>query len=56
MWSLMASSNWTDFSPPASAALGLDDNSAQPPSLNNRGYCASREQAMADFKARWQTV
>ena len=25
----------------------------QPPSVYNRGYAASREQAMADFKARW---
>src|SRR5262245_33541422 len=25
----------------------------QPPSLYNHGYAASREQAMADFKARW---
>jgi alkylated DNA nucleotide flippase Atl1 len=24
-----------------------------PPSVHNRGYSASREQAMADFKARW---
>jgi hypothetical protein len=24
-----------------------------PPSLYNRGYSATREQAMADFKARW---
>ena len=25
----------------------------QPPSVYNSGYAASREQAMADFKARW---
>jgi hypothetical protein len=25
----------------------------QPPSVYNRGYAASREQAMADFKARY---
>jgi hypothetical protein len=25
----------------------------QPPSVYNRGYATSREQAMADFKARW---
>jgi hypothetical protein len=25
----------------------------QPPSVYNHGYAASREQAMADFKARW---
>ena len=32
----------------------LDDNRAeQPPSVYNRGYAESREQAMADFKARW---
>jgi hypothetical protein len=24
-----------------------------PPSLHNRGYSATREQAMADFKGRW---
>jgi hypothetical protein len=24
-----------------------------PPSVHNRGYSATREQAMADFKARW---
>jgi hypothetical protein len=24
----------------------------QPPSVYNRGYCATREQAMSDFKAR----
>ena len=24
-----------------------------PPSVYNRGYSATREQAMADFKARW---
>jgi len=24
-----------------------------PPSANSRGYSATREQAMADFKARW---
>lgn len=24
-----------------------------PPSVHNRGYCATREHAMADFKARW---
>ena len=24
-----------------------------PPSIHKRGYCATREQAMADFKARW---
>ena len=24
-----------------------------PPSLDKRGYSATREQAMADFKARW---
>ena len=24
----------------------------QPPSVHNRGYCATREQAMSDFKAR----
>jgi hypothetical protein len=24
-----------------------------PPSLYNRGYSATREQAMADFKTRW---
>jgi hypothetical protein len=24
-----------------------------PPSIHNRGYSATREQAMADFKARW---
>jgi hypothetical protein len=24
----------------------------QPPSVYNRGYCATRERAMADFKAR----
>jgi hypothetical protein len=24
-----------------------------PPSTDNRGYSATREQAMADFKARW---
>jgi hypothetical protein len=23
------------------------------PSIHNHGYAASREQAMADFKARW---
>ena len=26
---------------------------AQPPSVYNHGYAASREQAMADFKMRW---
>jgi hypothetical protein len=25
----------------------------QPPSVYNRGYAASREQAMADFKKQW---
>ena len=25
------------------------------PSIYNRGYAASREQAMADFKSRWVT-
>jgi hypothetical protein len=25
----------------------------RPPSVYNRGYSATREQAMADFKARW---
>jgi hypothetical protein len=24
-----------------------------PPSVDNRGYAATREQPMADFKARW---
>jgi alkylated DNA nucleotide flippase Atl1 len=24
-----------------------------PPSVHNRGYSATREQAMADFKTRW---
>jgi hypothetical protein len=24
-----------------------------PPSIHNRGYCATREQAMTEFKARW---
>ena len=24
-----------------------------PPSIDKRGYCATREQAMADFKVRW---
>jgi hypothetical protein len=24
-----------------------------PPSIHNRGYSATREQAMADFKAQW---
>jgi hypothetical protein len=24
-----------------------------PPSVHNHGYAATREQAMADFKARW---
>jgi hypothetical protein len=24
-----------------------------PPSVYNKGYAATREQAMADFKARW---
>jgi hypothetical protein len=24
-----------------------------PPSVYNKGYSATREQAMADFKARW---
>jgi len=24
-----------------------------PPSVHNHGYSANREQAMADFKARW---
>jgi hypothetical protein len=27
-----------------------------PPSDHNRGYSATREQAMADFKARWATT
>jgi hypothetical protein len=27
----------------------------QPSSLYNRGYCASREQAMVEFKARWSS-
>jgi hypothetical protein len=27
----------------------------KPPSIQNGGYSATREQAMADFKARWQT-
>jgi hypothetical protein len=26
-----------------------------PPSVHNRGYSATREQAMADFKAQWST-
>jgi hypothetical protein len=25
-----------------------------PPSVYNKGYAATREQAMADFKARWE--
>jgi hypothetical protein len=25
----------------------------KPPSIHNRGYSATREQAMADFKAQW---
>jgi hypothetical protein len=25
----------------------------QPPSVENRGYCATREAAMAAFRARW---
>jgi hypothetical protein len=25
----------------------------KPPSVYNKGYSATREQAMADFKARW---
>jgi len=25
----------------------------QPPSIDNKGYSATREEAMADFKARW---
>ena len=41
---------------PASArgpAVVLDDTArAAKPSIYNRGYAASREQAMADFKAR----
>jgi hypothetical protein len=24
-----------------------------PPSIHNRGYCATREQAMTEFKAQW---
>jgi hypothetical protein len=24
-----------------------------PPSVHNRGYCATREKAMAEFKAQW---
>jgi hypothetical protein len=26
-----------------------------PPSIDKRGYCATREQAMADFKVRWMS-
>jgi hypothetical protein len=32
----------------------LDDNAPNlKPSVHNRGYCATREEAMAAFKARW---
>jgi hypothetical protein len=27
----------------------------KPPSIHNRGYSATREQAMADFKKQWNT-
>jgi hypothetical protein len=33
----------------------LDDKAREiPPPVHNRGYSATREQAMADFKARWK--
>jgi hypothetical protein len=35
-------------------ALVLDDHRTGPPGAD-RGYAASREQAMADFKRRWET-
>jgi hypothetical protein len=32
---------------------GLDGGSEFPPSVHNRGYCTTREQAMEELKAQW---
>jgi hypothetical protein len=41
------------FNCPKSLRVTEDTAREIPPSIHNRGYSATREQAMADFKKQW---